>query len=125
MVNTEIDDENYKIQVSWEQDGLTASSTPTGVRSFWLPKRNSDLPYTEGREYAKTSYKEFLMSLGVKLVENNINIVFGMDEDFENSHLYNRDRYVSTAMARLGIHIQPTLEATLDEALALLNVQTL
>jgi hypothetical protein len=118
MRDTRLDPENYKIQTFWEQDQL-ALAADIGAHLFWLEARNPKLPYTSGREYARTTIKELCMSIGGIFYGDGIKMAVGIDPDFDDpSHNL---RYCRETLKRLHIPIRSTLEDTCSEALALLS----
>ncbi|MEX2006918.1 MAG: nucleoside 2-deoxyribosyltransferase domain-containing protein [Candidatus Saccharimonadales bacterium] len=101
---------NYEEQVRWEQEQLTKAAR-VGALLFWFEPRNYDLPYPEGREYAKTTRKELGMAIGTILFSRAVRIAVGIDPKVEDP-----ERYFRTTLDRLGIEVYQTLADTCRSA---------
>lgn len=113
----EFTDEEYVQQVTWE-DFHRMRAAWFGGHIYWFAAQDHSLPYTEGREYAKTTKKEIIHFKGMLdafemlKATDKLNIAVGFDPDYEDS-----ERYIKLFLKKRDIAVHDTLEATVESAI--------
>lgn len=105
----EFTEEDYFEQVTWEHDHRMRSAK-FGGHMFWFAAQDDSIPYPDGREYAKTTKKELIHSLGMLDSGDPLNIAIGYDPDYRGA-----DRWLNLHLRRLSLTVHTTLEATAQD----------
>lgn len=105
---------NYDKQVGWERAGIKRAAK-NGAVIFWFAAQDKSLPYEAGREYAKTTRKEFLWVQG-KMDENPfINVTVGKEPGYIET-----DRYFDYCLKETKLPVHETLAEVCFHALHLI-----
>jgi hypothetical protein len=98
-------EEDYNIQVDWEEDHILRSYDNGGIL-YWFDAQDPDIPYEKGRAYAQTTRIEIGDTLAVKRLGHDINAVFGFDPKYKGGS----EKYLRKKANKHGVPVFDELE---------------